>query len=52
MQLRGKISVSGNGRKRKVLHRIGRTGHATFDNKIVTTLSLVRTFTGVQGLKV
>jgi hypothetical protein len=52
MQLKGKISVAGNARTRTVLHRIGRTSHATFDNKVVNTLTLVRTFTGVQGLKV
>lgn len=52
IQLKGKISVAGNARTRTVLHRVGETSHATLDNKISSTLSLVRTFTGVQGLKV
>ena len=51
-QLKGKISVAGNARTRTVRHRIGRTGHSTVDNKVVSTLSLVRTFTGAIGLKV
>jgi len=51
MQLKGKISVAGNARTRTVLQRTGKTGHATFNNKVATTLSLVKTFTGVQGFK-
>ena len=50
-QLKGKISVAGNARKRTAFHYIGFTSHATFDNKILYNLSLVRSFTGVMGLK-
>jgi hypothetical protein len=50
-QLKGKISVAGNARTRTARHTIGATGNATFDNKILYKLNLVRTFTGVLGLK-
>jgi hypothetical protein len=51
-KLKGKISVAGNGRTRTLLQRTGRTGHSTFANRVLSNLSLVRTFTGVLGLKV
>lgn len=50
-QLKGKISVAGNSRTRTAFHYVGFTSHATFDNKILYTLNLVKTFTGVLGLK-
>jgi hypothetical protein len=50
-QLKGKISVAGNARTRTAFHYVGFTSHSTFNNKILYTLNLVRTFTGVQGLK-
>ena len=50
-QLKGKISVAGNARTRTVRHNVGATSHATFNNKILYKLSLVKTFTGVLGLK-
>jgi ribosomal protein S3 len=51
-RLKGKISVAGNARTRTLLQRTGVTGHATFNNKVMTHLSLVPSFTGVMGLKV
>jgi ribosomal protein S3 len=51
-RLKGKISVAGNARTRTILQRTGITGHATFNNKILSDMGLVRTFTGVIGLKV
>lgn len=51
-QLKGKISVAGNARTRTTSHYIGFTSHATYTNKILYDLSLVRTFTGVLGLKI
>lgn len=51
-KLKGKISVAGNARTRTILQRTGISGHASFNNKIVQQLSLVKTFTGVMGLKV
>jgi hypothetical protein len=51
-QLKGKISVAGNARTRTVRQTIGKAGYSTFQNKIVYNLNLVRTFTGVQGLKI
>ncbi len=51
-QLKGKISVAGNGRKRTAFHTVGFTSHTTFNNKILYKLNLVRTFTGVLGFKV
>lgn len=50
-QLKGKISVAGNARTRTTFHYVGFTSHSTFNNKILYTLSLIRTFTGVLGLK-
>ena len=50
-QLKGKVSVAGNARTRTVFHTIGFTSHATFNNKILYKLDLIRTFTGVLGLK-
>jgi hypothetical protein len=51
-QLKGKISVAGNARTRTIRQRAGLTSHATFNNKVMYNLNLVKTFTGVQGLKV
>jgi ribosomal protein S3 len=51
-RLKGKISVAGNARTRTLLQRTGVTGHATFNNKVLHDLVLIRTFTGVLGLKV
>ncbi len=50
-QLKGKISVAGNARTRTVFHNVGFTSHATYNNKILYKLNLVKTFTGVLGLK-
>lgn len=50
-QLKGKISVAGNARTRTASHYIGRTSRTTLTNRVLYTLGLVRTFTGVQGLK-
>ena len=50
-QLKGKISVAGNARTRTARHSVGATGHSTFNNKILYKLNLIRTFTGVLGLK-
>ena len=50
-QLKGKISVAGNARTRTVLQKIGFTSHATFNNKILYNLKLIKTFTGVIGFK-
>jgi hypothetical protein len=51
-RLKGKISVAGNARTRTLLQRTGITGHATFNNKILSNTVLIRSFTGVMGLKV
>ena len=51
-QLKGKISVTGNARTRTSFHYVGFTSHSTFANRILHALGLVRTFTGVQGLKI
>lgn len=50
-QMKGKISVAGNARTRKVLTKIGTAGHASFKNRILYDLKLIRTFTGVIGFK-
>ena len=50
-QLKGKVSVAGNARKRTVATRIGSLSHATYNYKVLTNLNLLRTFTGVIGFK-
>lgn len=50
-QLKGKVSVAGNARTRTIRNRVGNLSHATFDNKVLTHLNLIRTFTGVIGFK-
>jgi hypothetical protein len=51
-KLKGKISVAGNARTRTLLQRTGQTSHSNFSHKVLSQLSLVKTFTGVMGLKV
>jgi ribosomal protein S3 len=51
-RLKGKISVSGNARTRKINYVIGNTSMSTYENKILHSLDLVRTFTGVMGLQI
>lgn len=51
-QLSGKVSVAGNARTRTLRYKIGYTGQSKIENKILTTLSLISTFTGVQGFKI
>lgn len=51
-KLKGKISVAGNARTRKLIYKIGDTSFATLDNKILHSFDLVRTFTGVMGLQI
>jgi len=50
-QLKGKVSVAGNARTRTVLTKIGAIGHSTFNNRVLTNLNLLRTFTGVIGFR-
>lgn len=52
LKLKGKISVAGNARTRKLLYSIGNTSHSTFDNKIAYDLSFINTFTGVLGFQI
>jgi ribosomal protein S3 len=51
-KLKGKVSVAGNARTRSVTYQIGSVSHATYNNKILHSLDLVRTFTGVIGLQI
>lgn len=52
MQLSGKISVAGNARTRTIRFKTGYSSHSTMDNKILTVLRLIPSFTGVQGFKI
>jgi ribosomal protein S3 len=52
LQLKGKIGVSGNARTRTLFYQIGQTSHATMDNKMDYTFTLINTFTGVLGFQV
>jgi ribosomal protein S3 len=51
-KLKGKVSVSGNARTRSVVCQIGHVSHSTYDNKILHSFDLVKTFTGVLGLQI
>lgn len=52
IKLKGKISVAGNARTRAIYYRVGNTSQAKIQNKILHTLNLVHTFTGVLGLQI
>jgi hypothetical protein len=52
IKLKGKISVSGNARTRHLRCSIGKTSFSNYRYRIHYSLSLVRTFTGVQGLQI
>jgi hypothetical protein len=51
-QLKGKVSVTGNARKRTVVHSIGHASRSTINNKILHSFSLINTFTGVLGFQI
>jgi ribosomal protein S3 len=51
-KLKGKVSVAGNSRTRTVVYQVGHVSHSTYDNKILHSFDLVRTFTGVIGLQI
>lgn len=51
-KLKGKISVAGNARTRTITYQIGFISYATYNNKILTSIELIRTFTGVLGLQI
>jgi hypothetical protein len=51
-KLKGKISVAGNARKRSIVTTIGYISNATYDNKILYSYDIIRTFTGVMGLQI
>ena len=52
LQLSGKVSVAGNARTRTLRFKLGWTGQSKFENRVLTTLNLLSTFTGAQGLKI
>lgn len=52
LRLKGKISVAGNARTRKIEHTIGTMSSSTKDVAVLHNLSTINTFTGVLGLQV
>ena len=52
IKLKGKISIAGNGRKRSILLRFGKTSYSTVDLRTLYSFDTVNTFTGVLGLQV
>jgi hypothetical protein len=52
IKISGKISVAGNARTRTIVTKIGNVGYSTFSNKILSSFDLVRSFTGVMGLRI
>jgi hypothetical protein len=51
VKLKGKISVGGNSRKRRILYRAGETSHSKVELRVLYEFVTVNTFTGVQGLQ-
>lgn len=51
VKLKGKISVSGNSRKRTILYRSGSTSHSTTSLRVLHESTLINTFTGVMGFQ-
>ena len=52
VRLKGKISVSGNSRKRTILYRAGSTSHSTTSLRVLHESNLINTFTGVMGFQI
>jgi hypothetical protein len=52
LRLKGKISVAGNARTRTLVYRIGETGHATVNNRVLSEFTTIESFTGVMGFRV
>lgn len=51
LKLKGKISVSGNSRKRSILYRSGLTSHSATKLRVLHESTLISTFTGVLGFQ-
>jgi hypothetical protein len=51
LRLKGKISVAGNARTRKLVYAIGETSHATVNNRVISDFTTVNSFTGVMGFR-
>ena len=52
VRLKGKISVSGNSRKRTILYRAGLTSHSTTKLRVLNESVIINTFTGVMGFQI
>lgn len=52
VRLKGKISVSGNSRKRTILYRAGLTSHSTTKLRVLNEFTTINTFTGVMGFQI
>ena len=52
IRLKGKISASGNSRKRTIFYRAGKTSHSQVDLRVVNESTLINTFTGVMGFQI
>ena len=52
LKLKGKISVAGNSRTRKILYSIGKTTQTELSTKVLYDLNYVYTFTGIIGLQI
>lgn len=52
LQLKGKVSVSGNARTRTVVQTVGKVGQSTLNNRILYEMRVIWTFTGSISLRV
>lgn len=51
IKLKGKISVAGNSRKRRVIYRVGETSHSQASLRVLYEFVTINTFTGVMGFQ-
>jgi len=52
LQLKGKVSVSGNARTRTVVQTVGKVGQSTLNNRILYEMRVIWTFTGSISLRI
>ena len=52
MQIKGKVGVAGNSRKRTYFYKVGQVGHSNFQIQAYHDITCIDTFTGVLGFQV
>ena len=52
IQIKGKVGVAGNSRKRTYFYKVGQVGHSNFQIQAYHDITCIDTFTGVLGFQV